>query len=83
MSRTDSQLMEMLSACLQLWSLFHSLQVDSGKKRIYQSHKVVLSKQSLQLFSQMAYNSDILNRFNKSQYYCDEKIKNSYVEGIA
>ncbi|KAA1074656.1 hypothetical protein PGT21_014869 [Puccinia graminis f. sp. tritici] len=65
-----------------LRSLFLSLQVDSGKHRVYQSHKVTLSKSSLKSFQQMAHNSDILNQHNRTQYYRDLTIDSTYVEGL-
>jgi hypothetical protein len=66
----------------QLRSLFHSMQVDSGKHRVYQSHKVTLSKNSLKLFRQMALDSDILDQFERSDYYHDLTINETLVEGV-
>jgi hypothetical protein len=41
--------------------MFHSLQIDSGKKRVHQSTKIKLKLQSLQRFAQFANNKDILD----------------------
>ncbi|KAI7934321.1 hypothetical protein MJO28_017167 [Puccinia striiformis f. sp. tritici] len=65
-----------------LRSLFHSMQVDSGKHRVYQSHKVTLSNNSLKLFRQMAVDSDILNQHNRTNHYRDLTIHDSLVEGV-
>ncbi|KNE98489.1 hypothetical protein, variant [Puccinia striiformis f. sp. tritici PST-78] len=44
-----------------LRAMFHSLQIDSGKQRIHQSKKNKFDRQTLQLFTQMANNLDILD----------------------
>ncbi|POW21751.1 hypothetical protein PSHT_02093 [Puccinia striiformis] len=58
------------------------MQVDSGKHRVYQSHKVTLSNNSLKLFRQMAVDSDILNQHNRTNHYRDLTIHDSLVEGV-
>ncbi|POW18097.1 hypothetical protein PSHT_06192 [Puccinia striiformis] len=45
----------------RLRAMFHSLQIDSGKQRIHQSKKNKFDRQTLQLFTQMANNLDILD----------------------
>ncbi|KAI7949862.1 hypothetical protein MJO28_008683 [Puccinia striiformis f. sp. tritici] len=65
-----------------LRSLFHSMQVDSGKHRVYQSHKATLSSNSLKMFRQMAVDSDILDQHSRTNYYRDLTINDSLVEGV-
>ncbi|KAI7935325.1 hypothetical protein MJO28_016196, partial [Puccinia striiformis f. sp. tritici] len=54
----------------------------NGKHRVYQSHKVTLSNNSLKLFRQMAVDSDILNQHNRTNHYRDLTIHDSLVEGV-
>ncbi|KAI7943747.1 hypothetical protein MJO28_011275 [Puccinia striiformis f. sp. tritici] len=65
-----------------LRSLFHSMQLDSGKERVYQSHKVTLSPNSLQLFRQMAFDSNLLDQYDRKNHYRDITIDDSLVEGV-
>ena len=67
---------------MQLRSQFHSLQVDSGKKQIHQSHKTILTLKSLQMFNRMAKSKDILNLQESCKGTVQERVDDGYLCGV-
>ncbi|PLW31054.1 hypothetical protein PCASD_16050 [Puccinia coronata f. sp. avenae] len=65
-----------------LRSMFHSLRVDSGKKKIHQNRKTLANYQSLQMFCRMANNRDILGLLEPEASKNETKTVNVYLQGI-
>ncbi|KAA1095747.1 hypothetical protein PGTUg99_028084 [Puccinia graminis f. sp. tritici] len=66
----------------QLRAMFHSMQIDSGKKRIHQSKKTTLTLQSLQMFCRIANTKDILDVDQKNIGSNKLKTDDSYKQGL-
>jgi hypothetical protein len=62
--------------------MFDSLQVDSGKSLIHQSHKNSVSLKSLSMFCRMAFHKDMLNIYKKNTGTAQPRISDSFKESI-
>ncbi|OAV96595.1 hypothetical protein PTTG_26274 [Puccinia triticina 1-1 BBBD Race 1] len=65
-----------------LHELLHSLETDCGQKRIYQSHKNLITPRSMEMLNLMANNCDILDQFGKTGNKNITQISNTYLSGI-
>ena len=68
---------------VQLRAQFHSLQIDSGKKPVHQSHKTIISPKSLQMFNRMANSKDILQLNPQTPAIEHKKVTDTYLGGIS
>lgn len=62
--------------------MFDSLQVDSWKKKIHQSHKNTVTLKSMPMFIRMAYHKDILSINKKATGEAQKKLADSLKSGV-
>jgi hypothetical protein len=58
--------------------MFESLQIDSGKKTIHQSHKNKITHKSLTMFNRMARHKDLLNVKDTQTGMAQIKVEDSF-----
>ncbi|PLW34443.1 hypothetical protein PCASD_15178 [Puccinia coronata f. sp. avenae] len=67
-----------------LRSMIHSIKMEQGGNLAYQSHKNIITPQSLQMFLRMAHNYNLADRFPKTAHFHTgiPDVKDSFIAGF-